>query len=162
MPNLPNRKRLRLPNYNYSQAGYYFITICTKDNRQLLGQVIHSTENNIVHVTLTQTGQTIQSYLEKMNAADDISLERYVIMPNHVHLLIAIQKGCATTDPTKAILPNIVHGLKSAVTRQAGASVWQRSYHEHVVRSEKTYLRICRYIDENPLKWAQDCYYTDM
>ena len=162
MPSRPTRKRIRLPDYDYSQTGCYFITICTKDGCPLLGNITQNAEDDTAYVTLTQTGNFIQTYLEKMNTSTgDISLERYVIMPNHIHLLIAIQRErTGTAHPSKAMIPNIVHGIKSATTRQIGVSIWQRSYHEHVVRSEKTYLRICRYIDENPQKWVEDCYYV--
>lgn len=172
MNKLPTRKRIRLPDHDYSQPGCYFITICVKNGHQLLGTIVGDAVLCVPCVILTQTGQIVQSYLEKMDTTiAHVCLERYVIMPNHVHLLVVIQDEIDGTQrtasptgnvssPTKATIPRIVHGLKAAVTRETGVSIWQRSYHEHVVRDEKTYLRICQYIDENPQKWAQDCYYT--
>ena len=168
-PPLPKRKTVRLKAYDYSQVGSYFITICTIDKSNLLGKIVGDAVPCIPAIELTHIGKTVQSYLEKMNTAIDYAhLDNYVIMPNHVHLLITIDYGETagtqrTTSPTgmsKAVIPRIVHGLKAVTRKYTGRSVWQRSYHDHVIRNENSYQRIWQYIDENPLKWQDDCYFN--
>lgn len=86
-------------------------------------------------------------------------------MPNHIHLLLRIEADngrtvCAPT--TKPLVSRVVWGFKQYVTRQLGRSIWQKNYHDHIVRNEADYLRIWQYIDTNPTKWCEDCYYTEV
>lgn len=97
----------------------------------------------------------------------DVVLENYVIMPNHIRLLLRIDKPVGTDDPSPT-LGNIVGWYKYRITCEINASVgltegkvFQRSYHDHVIRGEKDYLKIWQYIEENPLRWLDDCFYLE-
>ena len=166
---LPVRKKIRLEGYDYSQAGHYHVTVCVQDGHEMLGKVVGDAVLCVPFVELTDIGEIAQAYLEKMNdVIKHAFLEKYVIMPNHIHLLIILKHGTQeplesgtqrTASPTKATIPRIVHGMKSVVTKQIGYSIWQRSYHEHILRNEKEYQHTWQYIDNNPAKWAEDDYY---
>ena len=89
-----------------------------------------------------------------------VHLDKYVIMPNHIHLILRVcapEGGRPQVAPT---LSRIIQQFKGAVTKSAGSPVWQRSFHDHIIRSEADYLRIWRYVDTNPLKWEEDHYYV--
>jgi len=160
---LPVRKKIRLDGYDYSQAGVYHITICVEDGHEMLGRVVGDAVLCVPFVELTETGEIVRTYLEKMNTViKNAFLEKYIIMPNHVHLLIELklielEHGTQrTASPTKAVIPRIVHGMKSVVTKQIGYSIWQRSYHERIIRNPKEYRIKWQYIENNPAKWAED------
>ena len=168
-----SRKYMRLKDYGYSSNGCYFITICTKDRQPLLSKIVGGAVLSVPKIQLPDIGRVSESYLERMNIVlPNVSLLGYVIMPNHVHLLILIggeTEGAQRTAPptgfvtarTKETIPRIVHGLKNVTTKKVGYSIWQRSYHDHIVRDEHDFLNIWNYIDENPLRWHNDCYYTE-
>ena len=174
----PIRKKLRLQGYDYSSEGYYFITVCVEKSHEMLGRIVgdavHCVPSGhcVPRVELSDIGKAVKTHLEKMNTVLECAfLEKYVIMPNHVHLLIAINNGTQrvvsptigtqrTASPTKAVIPRIVHGMKTVATKQHGFSIWQRGYHDHIIRSESEYQRIWQYIDENPARWTEDQYHT--
>jgi len=158
---LPVRKKLRLQGYDYSNAGYYFITICIEDEHEILG-LVGDAHPGVPCIELTETGKIVTQYIKNIpNHYDNIKIDKYVVMPNHIHMIIVITDGtpgCAS--PTKSMLAKITNAFKSLTTRKFGKSIWQRGYHDHIIRSENEYLRIWQYIDENPAKWAEDKYYT--
>ena len=88
----------------------------------------------------------------------NVFIDKYVIMPNHIHLIIGIKNGRAMHAPT---VSNIIGQTKSFVTKQCKLSIWQKSFYDHIIRDENDYLRIWEYIDTNPAKWAEDQYYTE-
>lgn len=83
-----------------------------------------------------------------------IEVDHYAIMPNHVHLLLVIKEE---TVP----IGTVVNQLKGIVSKRIGQSIWQKLYHDHIIRGEKDYKKIWEYIDNNPLKWQLDCYYCE-
>ena len=87
-----------------------------------------------------------------------VELDKFVIMPNHVHLILIIRysNGRPMTAPT---ISQIIQQFKGSITKQAGKSVWQKSYYDHVIRNDSDYIRICEYIETNALKWADDEYF---
>ena len=111
---------------------------------------------------LSEYGSFVDVQIRKINLIyPHILIDNYVIMPNHVHLLAVIKDGTRRgASPTKATIPQSVQSLKSMSTRQFGFNIWQRSYHEHIIRNESEYLRIGQYIDENPSHWAEDDYFV--
>jgi GNAT superfamily N-acetyltransferase/REP element-mobilizing transposase RayT len=159
---LPVRKKIRLEGYDYSQAGHYHVTVCVEGGHEMLGKVVGDAVLCVPTVELTDIGEIVQAYLEKMNdVIKNAFLNNYTIMPNHIHLLVELNHGTQrTASPTKAVIPRIVHGLKSVVTKQIGYSIWQRSYHEHIIRNEKEYQHTWQYIDNNPAKWVEDDYFV--
>ncbi|MCL2812511.1 MAG: transposase [Clostridia bacterium] len=167
MKDLPIRKNNRLKNYDYSQAGCYFITICVKDGVHLFGQIVGDAALGVPYVVLSSAGEMIKTHIENINQQKGITLDRYVIMPNHVHLLIGVKSGMLGMDgtpraasPTKATIPLIVNALKGLTSKQFGETIWQRSYHDRIVRDEEEYQRILQYINENPARWREDRFYT--
>lgn len=154
----PERKNLRLKNYDYSEHGVYFITICIKDMKKILSEILY--DINIVKgakVKLTEKGKIVENAIIYIEKNKGIYVENYVIMPNHIHLLLFID-GC---ENKKESIISILHNFKSYTTHLFKESIWQRSYYDHIVRNEKEYKKIYDYIDNNPNKWKTDKYYFD-
>ena len=176
------RKQIRLQNYDYSENGAYFITICTKDRKQTLGQIVgdgipdvpqsNGMYKDNVYVQLSEVGKIVKQSIEYLNAHNDnIDVEKYAIMPNHVHLIIMVDSAQGTSgnrSPTlndintrqNEIIPKVISSLKRFTNKQSGFEKWQRSFLDHVIRNEKDYLEHWEYIENNPLKWELDKYYT--
>ena len=146
---LPRRKRNRLEGYDYSQNGAYFITVCTRDKAPLLGRVIACSAQNTAYVSLTPLGLATERVLTRLS-----DVEKYVIMPNHVHMLLLLEEE-------KHAVPRIMRYWKSMITREIGKSIWQRSYYDHIIRDQREYDLIWEYIETNPLRWALDRYYFE-
>ena len=91
---------------------------------------------------------------------DRITVEKYVIMPNHIHLLLTVDMNSGGTSkassPTNAIVPHFMSTFKRFCHREIGKTIFQRSYHDHVIRNEQDYLKIWNYIEGNPSKWKED------
>ena len=164
MNNLPNRKPIRLPGYDYSQKNYYFVTICTDKRKSLLGTVVGGGVLDAPHVNLSPNGVIVEKILLSMNETyDDVRIDKYVIMPNHIHLIVILSAKdgpSGTPAPTNMRLPALISTLKRFTNRESGINLWQRSYYDHIIRSEADYLRIWQYIEENPIEWQTDEYYV--
>lgn len=163
MEELPKRKPVRLKGYDYSQNGAYFVTICTKNRKEILGQIIKGNAGNdagvFPKIELSEYGEIVHKYISRIKG-----IEKYVIMPNHVHLIIVIQSEKDGTmwasSPTQSI-PQLIQSFKIMVTKEIGFSVFQRSFHDHVIRNERDYQKIWEYIETNPLRWKEDCFYPE-
>ena len=154
----PERKLLRLKDWDYGGAGYYFVTVCVKEKKHLLGRCVGADVLIGPHVELSQYGKYTEDVLSKMPSVD-----KYVVMPNHIHVIFAIpsQKddGSGPMGTSAPTIPSLVRYFKRMVTQQCGETIWQRSYYDHIIRNDSDYLRIWNYIDTNPAKWAEDEYY---
>ena len=150
--NLPVRKHPRLKNYDYSQCGCYHLTLCTQHRKPILSQIIPPpTPTDRVVLQQSEIGTTVEKYIRNIhNVYDGVTVDKYVIMPNHVHLLIVLDSNTSTSVPT------IVRSLKRMVNREVGASIWQESYYDVVIRNDSMYQCEWTYIDNNPDKWAED------
>ena len=179
--NKPKRKIIRLQNFSYTQNGAYFITICSKDKKNIFGYIA----NGKVHYT--QLGYIAYDEILKtieLRKNEGINITNFVVMPNHIHLLIEILNFKNTVEdlnefskPLKQSIPIIVGAYKAAVTRiynkQCGhgspcpykgfveQKIWQSRYYDHIIRNKKQYAEIWEYINNNPLKWEIDCYYMN-
>ncbi len=168
MKNYINRKNIRLKNYDYSENGAYFITICVKDKREILSKIIKPNVGDgaldVPFVQLTDYGKIIENFIIKNNEIyDNIKTTKYVIMPNHLHLIVEICWSDGTSrapSPTNDKIPAYISTLKRMSNKQIGFSIWQRSYHDHIIRNEIEYAEISQYIDTNVIKWTEDKYYT--
>ena len=154
------RKHTRLKNYDYSLPGCYFITFCVKNKYPLLGDIVGRAALSPPYVRLSEIGKTADKYIKNIDTVyNNIILHQYVIMPNHIHLLIEIREadngGLGAARPT---ISTVVRSIKSMVTREIGYSVWQASYYDRVVRNENEYKRILSYIEQNPQNWEKDEY----
>ncbi len=172
---LPNRKRLRLRNYNYSWEGSYFITICSKDRECIFGRVIkdYIDNDNILavekkiavdaHVELSVTGEIVRKYIETGHTAyRNMFVETYVIMPNHLHLLLYVKGNKAFSNCSNSAVPNFVSALKHLINNECGKNIFQRSYNDHIIRNDKEFDKIYDYIEYNPQCWEKDCFYEKM
>lgn len=161
----PIRKDLRLKNYDYSYSGYYFITICTQYNQCILCRGEQCSPEGTINFRLSQIGETVDIAINSIEKNYPvIRIDKYIIMPNHIHLIIVInnsRSGRVLLAPTVPTISRVVQQLKSYVTKQVGYSIWQKSFHDHIIRDEISYKEICEYIDLNPLKWKLDKYYRE-
>lgn len=158
-----NRRRPnRLRAYDYSQPGAYFVTVCAKDKAPILGRVtVGPTIGRPPEVVLTPCGDAVERAIRGIGEHYPmVQVDAYVIMPNHVHLLLRIEpgEGRAMHGPTVAV---VIQQMKGYATKLAGRPLWQYRYHDHVVRGQGDYDRVWEYIHTNPDKWAEDCYYTE-
>jgi putative transposase len=157
--NPPRRRHLRLRDYDYAQAGAYFITICTYGRECLFGSIYDGMmETNDLGRLITDTR------LEQMNAPGTIRTDEWVVMPNHFYAIAFIEwhEVGSRTAPTKS-LGRVVNAFKTVSAKKVnllrgtpGTPVWQRNYYEHVVRTEEELHRIRDYIRPNPAKWDED------
>ncbi len=153
MNNLPKRKPIRLRNYDYSSPGAYFLTICAKGRKQILSKITVGDDAHIVQTNqLTNIGLICDKYINNINNVyENVLLDKYIIMPNHIHLIISIYGTMRASSPTKNI-EDIIRSSKIMVTKEIGESIWQRSYNDHIIRGEKDYQKIWKYIDTNVLR----------
>lgn len=158
MDELPRRKNIRLKNYDYSQAGYYFITICSKDKKYIFWDVGATSGRHYEKPPLSNIGEIIDLEINKINSIyENVEIDKYVIMPNHIHMIIVLNnaKGRSKTAPT---ISRIIQQFKGSVSKQTGLSLWQKSFYDHIIRDEHEYQKIWNYIETNPLKWENDKY----
>ncbi len=154
----PKRKTNRLKGYDYSQTGGYFITICVKNKENILWSNIGGSLSNEKSI-LSDIGSLVNMAIKNIpHIYDGVSVDKYVIMPNHVHLIL-ILPGKVTKGTTSPSISTIIGQLKRYVTRQVGYPIWQKLFYDRVIRNEMDYKSYWQYIDENPLKWKDDEYY---
>ncbi|MBR1763336.1 MAG: transposase [Eubacterium sp.] len=160
-----NRKDNRLKNYDYSQNGAYFITICVKDMECILSKISENKTNNVgadtIRPRLTKYGVIVDNAINSIESHyDTIIVDRYVIMPNHIHLMIRINNNKNIGRMVSA--PTVIGSLKRFVSKEIGFSIWQKSYYDHIIRNDEDYINHLQYIDENPKKWllGKDEYYV--
>lgn len=165
---MDKRKPNRLPEFDYSQNGAYFITICTRDKQKIFW-IDDKSQNSVgadiirPHDKLNDLGLIVECAIEQITEYyPNTMIDKYVIMPNHVHILMRIENdefnGRIISAPTISI---IIGQMKRWVSKQIAYPIWQKSFHDHVIRDEEDYRRIWQYIDTNPVKWEFDCYYTE-
>jgi putative transposase len=174
-----NRRSIRLKDYDYRQNGTYFVTICSHERLCLFGSVIDG------EMALNDWGRITQTCWSEIPAHYPIvELDVFVVMPNHVHGIIVItgdddnRRGMnyhaptndhtprAFSKPVANSLSSIVGTFKAAVTRHINRlpdvpdhPIWQRNYHDHIIRNDNTLNTIRTYVDNNPAKWAEDSLY---
>ncbi|MCK5491716.1 MAG: transposase [Candidatus Omnitrophica bacterium] len=162
----------RLPGYNYSQLNYYFITICSENRLELFGKI----ENN--EMVMNDAGRMIEQILLEIPCFyPAISLDTYVVMPNHIHAIIIINNQILLNNgqtqgsvPTYSniSLSNLIQRIKMLSTKKYIAAVknnqwppfnkkiWQRSFHDHIIRNNRSLKEIREYIVKNPANWDED------
>lgn len=164
MQELPQRKKHRLKDYNYSQNGAYFVTICARDRLKLFGDItiVGRDTPGAPFMQLSNDGALVSKEIEGTPLHyQGVIVDKFVVMPNHVHIIILVERNGGApgaSRPTTALIPTIIAGLKKKTNSLAGCSLWQDSYHDRIIRNEKEYQKIWEYIDTNPLKWQEDKY----
>ena len=155
-----SRKPIRLPEYDYSQTGVYFITICTRDREPILSKIIIRDDGS-AFPCLNPAGHIVEKYMSLLSVKyPTANIDRYIIMPDHVHLLLRLELSHSRVVEFSPTLGNILGWFKyqttkeiNAITEETGKHIWQRSYYDHIIRNDIDYLNIWQYIDENPLRW---------
>ena len=158
MDKLPQRKNPRIKGFPYDAAGCYFITVCTKNREHLFSKIVGRGLDPTIEaeIILKPLGKIAAEELLKIaDHFENVRIEKYVIMPDHVHFLVTLENGSAGSRPRPTV-SQIVGLYKSGVSRKAGRSVWQASFFDHVVRGPQDHKEIWQYIENNPLKWILD------
>ena len=170
---LPKRKEIRLKQYDYSSPGAYFITICTENRKNYFWEGAFAPQlfawntvgANCVrpqNLPLSAVGKIVFDELKRWHKTySSVSLNAYVIMPNHIHIMVAIvadEYGRPQVAPT---LERMVKQFKGAVTKKIGCSIWQKSFIEHIVRNQNDYETMLNYMYNNPMRWYYDKIYKD-
>ena len=154
---LPKRKQNRLTVYDYSTPNAYFITICTEKRENLLWEDVGAIIDRPGNVPLSAWGRIVDQCIKEIpKRYPAISVDRYVIMPNHIHLLLQIQSdgdGRAMLAPT---ISEVMRQMKGAASKKAGFPLWQKGFYDHVIRCEADYLEVWKYIEGNPGTWMTD------
>lgn len=161
--NLPKRKPSRLEKYDYSQNGVYFITICTKDRQPILCDIVGTGVPDRPKIKLLNHGVIADKYINQLNNFyKDIRIDKYAIMPDHIHLLLSISNGQSRTPaPTNENIVNansyvskFISTYKRFCNKEYGENIWQRSYYDHIIRNQDDYNEVWEYIENNPIKWV--------
>ncbi len=156
------RKPNRLPGYDYSQNGYYFITVCVHNHAQWFGEIKNG------EMILNKYAEIVRKcWYDLPIYYKNVKLDEFVIMPNHIHGIIIIDNGNVGNGfkpfPTNHGLSEIVRGLKTFSSRRINETIddgvkfhWQKSFYDHVIRNEISLNRIREYIHNNPAQWDED------
>ena len=183
MDELKKRKTPRYQGFNYNCVGVYFLTICTQNRRCILSRIVGTGVLDCPQTELTKYGKIAEKYIRQLNEFyHHLSVEKYVIMPNHIHLLLWVkennttdngQSGTPVTDgqsgtpvPTNIERANsacsqFVSTFKRFCNKEYGENIWQARFHDHIIRNRDDYEEHVKYIYENPLRWYYDELYTE-
>lgn len=155
MNTLPERKPIRIADYDYSTPGAYFITICTVNREKLFW---HSVGADIIRpqaLPLSAAGKIAeQGILQIAEHYENVVVDKFCIMPDHIHMILRIEpdiNGRIISAPT---VSTVVGSMKRWVSRQIGRPIWQKSFYDHGIRNQQDYDEIWAYIENNPLKYA--------
>ncbi|MFO7571334.1 MAG: transposase [Gaiellaceae bacterium] len=147
---MQSRRSLRLAGYDYSSERLYLVTVCTLDRRFLLGHIADES------VCLSRYGEIVRAQIAGLPERTGVVVGVYVVMPNHVHVLLDLGAGTRARQASPLRLGTVVGGFKAGSSRDARRSLWQRGYHDHIVRDERDLERVREYIAANPITWALD------
>ena len=150
--NCRTRKPNRLKDYDYSQNGAYFITVCVKNRKPILSYI--PVGANCVRPS--KIGNVVENEIKKISKIyENVTVDNYVIMPNHIHLLIRIDTYGGRTQFAPTIY-RIIKQFKGSITKRLGVSIWQKGFYDHVIRDEHDFQIKWQYIADNPLRWQED------
>lgn len=171
------RQPNRIEGYDYSQQGAYFVTICTQDRRKILSKITVGTGlldcpsagkgigqgqsgRLVPTIQLLKHGLIAEQCIRRIDAFyDHISVDKYVIMPDHIHMLLTVRGQSGRLVPGKidnknSVIAKFVGSFKRFCNKEYGENIWQGRYYDHVVRNQQDYNEIWEYIAYNPTKWA--------
>ena len=178
MEELKKRKTTRLAGADYNRNQAVFLTICTKERKCILSRVVGTGVPDGPQIELTKYGQIADKYIHQLNDFyDDLSVESYVIMPNHIHIMLWVKgtengpsRTPVTDGPSRTPVPTTVQNsipsrfvstLKRFCNKEYGINIWQYRSNDHIIRNRQDYEEHLRYIYENPLRWYYDELYTE-
>ncbi|MDE5994999.1 MAG: hypothetical protein K2G60_05750 [Oscillospiraceae bacterium] len=168
----PQRKNLRLRGFDYSSHNCYLVTVCVKDRKPLLSNVVGDDAHIIPKkIILKPYGEIAEKHILRINTMyQNVYIEKYIIMPNHIHMLIFINRyengtmkasskegnnndgTMRASSPTNANLSSVVRTFKTMVTKEIGIPIWQRSFHDEIIKSETHFQNAWNYVAFNALK----------
>ena len=168
---LPKRKDIRLKNYDYSSPGAYFVTVCTHNRKCTLSRIVGAIHES-PEIQLTEYGKIVDRLINTIPTQSLATIDRYVIMPNHIHLIIMIADSeelrAIRESPLRgrSVISKIVGYIKMNTSKEihnihGNDTVWQRSFHDHIIRDKNDYEMISKYICENPIRWFYDELYAE-
>ncbi len=165
---LPKRKHPRLDSYDYSSAGLYFITICAQNKKcifsRIVGRGLAPAENTELKIEYKTYGKIAEKQLLLLeNRYPSLKIYAYVIMPNHIHMIINPAQRTAGASPRPTIM-DIICAYKSLTTRECKRlrptdRIFQTSFFEHIIRNKEEYEKTLKYIRDNPAHWVYDTLY---
>ena len=154
--------------------------MCIQNRENILGEIVNHKNVGVgaldnPKIALSDIGKIIEKHIKRTNQIyENIIIDKYVIMPNHLHCIIIIDENgeagllrvpdtgssrAPTPTMANATIPALISTFKRFVNKECGYSIWQRNYYEHIIRNEKEYYRIAEYIKNNPMNWKEDKYY---
>ncbi len=158
---LPKRKPNRLADYDYSTPNAYYITVCTDKRKNLFWENPDRTIKDTGDIVLSEIGEIVlKEILNISYSYENIMVDYFTIMPNHIHLLINIKAAEYGRPGSAPTISKVIGRTKSLVSKKAGFSVWQKGFYDHVVRDLEDYVSVAEYIKGNPLRWIEDKLYT--
>ena len=167
MENFKNRKTTRLNGADYNRNAVVFLTICTKERQCILSRIVGTGVPDGPKIELTKYGQIADKYIRQLNDFyDDLSVESYVIMPNHIHIMLWIkdneQGPSGTPVPTvqNTLTARFLSTFKRFCNKEYGENIWQYRSNDHIIRNREDYEEHLKYIYENPLCWYYDELYA--
>ena len=159
---LPQRKKLRLENYDYSQCNAYFVTVCTHNRQQLFGTIMPSPVGATLRGRPNNPDKMIEKWINELeNKFEKIYIDCFCIMPDHLHMIVVIECGSsyALNDILlwlKTMTTNeYINGVKNGLFSPFENKVWQRSYYDHIIRNEQDLDEKRDYILTNPIRWLE-------
>ena len=164
--NQPQRKNIRLKDYDYSTPGLYFVTVCTKDKKPILCRIVGTDVLRGPRVVMFEYGKIANEQIKNMtDFYDNVKVEKYVIMPNHIHFILSVTESTSgppgRSVPTNNAISNFVGTFKRFCNKKYGKNIWQARSNDHIIRGQHDYRKIWEYIDENPVRWTCDKFYVE-
>lgn len=150
-----NTVRYSCNQQNFSSLSVHFITICTDEKQNLLWNKNLPAET-VTRDILSEYGIIVdREILHISKVYDDVSVDKYVIMPNHVHMIILRDiNGLASPE-----IPRLIQQFKTSITRQTHSKIWKSSFYNRILPSFDIYLKKCRHISDNPSNLLNDKFY---
>lgn len=154
------RKKNRLKGYDYSSNASYFLTVCSDKRKEIFSQIVFDNTVGANIVRLSKIGQKIENCILKIEEIYPcVFVDNYIIMPNHIHLILTIDTNRRPmVAPTVA---TVIKQFKGAASKEAGTSIWQKGYYDHIIRNENDFNETMKYITFNAQKWDEDKYFKN-
>ncbi len=184
MNNLLKRRNIRLSGYDYNTPGAYFLTICVENRRCLLSRIVGTGVPDGPRVELLFYGQIAAKYIVQLNDFyDNLSVESYVIMPNHIHILLRVigtdiepsatpvhaahsysmpgPSGTPVPTVQNSVVSRFISTFKRFCNKEYGQNIWQSRSYDHIIRDQRDFDQHLQYIYENPFAWQKDDFYVE-